>query len=91
MIVRSRPGLSDILFAVRGSTVPKITGRIALLAAISVGAELLVQAFPGSTGRLSGMPFTLIGPELSLSKTALPSRWGKGSLEKSKPLFLDLV
>jgi putative membrane protein len=82
MIVRRRPSLLDIMFAIHGSTVPKIVGRLGLLAVISVGAVMLVRAHPGSTGRLSAVPFTLIGLALSIfmsfRNTACYDRWWEG-------------
>ena len=66
MIVRDRPGLRDVLLAMHGSIVPKIAGRLAVLAAISVGAVLLHRSLPGPMTHLGAMPFTLIGLALSI-------------------------
>ena len=62
MIVRDRPGLGEVLTAMHGSIVPKIAGRLLILAAISVGAVLLHRTLPEPMGHLGAMPFTLIGP-----------------------------
>jgi putative membrane protein len=66
MIVRDRPGLRDVLLAMHGSIVPKIAGRLVVLAAISIGAVLLHRSLPAPMGHLSAMPFTLIGLALSI-------------------------
>lgn len=66
MIVRSRPGLLQIALATRGSTLPKIAGRLVAMAAISIGAVLLARYHPGPMGRLAALPFTLIGLALSI-------------------------
>jgi putative membrane protein len=66
MIVRSRPGLLQIALAMHGSTLPKITGRLAVMALVSVGAVLLTRYHPGPMSRLGALPFTLIGLALSI-------------------------
>ena len=66
MIVRDRPGLGEVLTAMHGSIVPKIAGRLLILAAISVGAVLLHRTLPEPMGHLGAMPFTLIGLALSI-------------------------
>jgi putative membrane protein len=66
MIVRRKPGLYEIAFAMRGSIVPKIAGRLAVLLAISLGAVWLAGVRPGPMSRLAAMPFTLIGLALSI-------------------------
>ena len=82
MIVRRRPNLLEIMFAIHGSTIPKIVDRLALLTVISVGAVWLAGVFPGSTGRLSAIPFTLIGLALSIfmsfRNSACYDRWWEG-------------
>jgi putative membrane protein len=66
MIVRGKPGLREVFFAMRGSTIPEIAGRLAVLAAISCGAVVLARVYPRPIGLLSAMPFTLIGLALSI-------------------------
>jgi putative membrane protein len=66
MIVKGKPGLRDILLAVHGSIIGEIAGRLAILAAISVGAVLLALYHPAPIARLGAMPFTLIGLALSI-------------------------
>jgi putative membrane protein len=82
MIVRDRPGLRDVLLAMSGSIVPKIAGRLVVLAAISIGAVLLHRYRPEPMGRLSALPFTLIGLALSIfmsfRNSACYDRWWEG-------------
>ncbi len=66
MIVRAKPGLRDTLLALHGSIVPRISGRLLALVAISISAVLLHCHSPGPMGRLSALPFTLIGLALSI-------------------------
>jgi len=61
MILRDKPGMLDVLFAVRGTIVPRIAGRLMLIAAVTVGAVAAQDAHPGVFARLAAIPFTLIG------------------------------
>jgi ion channel-forming bestrophin family protein len=65
MIVRDRPGISELLFALRGSIVPAITPRIAFLMA---AAALMVWAHGGLglLPQVEGLGFTAFGVALSL-------------------------
>jgi putative membrane protein len=82
MIVRPKPSLLDIAIAMHGSIVPKIAWRLALLAAVSVGAVLLMQLHPQPMARFAAMPFTLIGLALSIfmsfRNSACYDRWWEG-------------
>lgn len=82
MIVRNAPRFADVLFAMRGSILPRIAGRLAFIAALSIGAVLLVGARPAMVGHLSAMPFTLLGLSLSIfmsfRNTACYDRWWEG-------------
>ena len=66
MIVRSRPGPLEILFALNGSILPRIVGRLALTAAITVAAVLLHHKRPDLPVHLAAAPFALIGLALSI-------------------------
>jgi putative membrane protein len=82
MIVRERPGLRDILFAMRGSILPRIAGRLVVIAALSVGAVWLARWRPTVFAPLSATPFTLIGIALSIfmsfRNSACYDRWWEG-------------
>lgn len=82
MIVRERPGLKDILFALRGSILPRIAGRLVTIAALSVGAVWLARWRPAVFQPLSATPFTLIGIALSIfmsfRNNACYDRWWEG-------------
>ncbi|MEH0195443.1 bestrophin family protein [Caulobacter sp. CCNWLY153] len=66
MIVGRRAGLFEIAFALRGSILPSIAGRLAVLLLVSLGAVLTAQRYPAALERLSALPFTLIGLSLSI-------------------------
>lgn len=66
MIVRAKPRFWDILFAVRGSIVPRIAPHMAVMGLVSVLAVLLVRWHPEVFAQLGAMPFTLIGIALSI-------------------------
>lgn len=82
MIVRERPGLYDILFAMRGSILPRIAGRLVVIAVLSVGAVWLARWRPAVFAPLSATPFTLIGIALSIfmsfRNSACYERWWEG-------------
>ena len=66
MIVRSRPGPLEILFALNGSILPRIVGRLALTVVITVAAVLLHRERPDLPVHLAAAPFALIGLALSI-------------------------
>lgn len=66
MIVHSQPSLRDILFAVKGSILPKIWRRLATIAAVSIFAIVTAREYHGIFGKISAIPFTLIGISLSV-------------------------
>ncbi|WP_445504429.1 bestrophin family protein [Microvirga sp. G4-2] len=66
MIVREKPRFWDILFAVRGSIVPRIAPHMAAMGLVSALAVLLVRWHPEVFAQLGAMPFTLIGIALSI-------------------------
>jgi len=90
MIVRPRPRLRDILFAVRGSILPRIWIHLILIALVSVFAVLAAWKHPGIFARISAIPFTLVGIALSVfmsfRNSACYDRWWEG-----RKLWGDLV
>lgn len=90
MIVRPRPRLRDILFAVRGSILPRIWMHLVLIALVSVFAVLAAREHSGIFARISAIPFTLVGIALSVfmsfRNSACYDRWWEG-----RKLWGDLV
>jgi putative membrane protein len=82
MIVRAKLRMLDVLFAVRGTIMPLIAGRLALIAATCAGAIIVAGGHPGIFSRLAGIPFTLIGLALSIfmsfRNTVCYDRWWEG-------------
>ncbi|HUH11096.1 MAG TPA: bestrophin family protein [Brevundimonas sp.] len=66
MIVRSRPGPLEILFALNGSILPRVVGRLALTVVITVAAVMLHRERPDLPVHLAAAPFALIGLALSI-------------------------
>ena len=65
MIIRDKPGLAQLLFAVRGSVLPHIAPALAVLIGISavlVGVDRWLIALPES----AATPFSVLGVALSL-------------------------
>lgn len=82
MIVRRKPGLKEILFAVNGSILPRVAGKLASIAAVAVAAVVAAEHYPGIFGEISAIPFTLIGIALSIfmsfRNSACYDRWWEG-------------
>lgn len=82
MITRPKPGLKDLLFAVTGSILPKILGRIVMLAFASIAAIMAARVHSGIFAQISAIPFTLIGIALSVfmsfRNNACYDRWWEG-------------
>jgi putative membrane protein len=82
MIVRPKPGLKELLFALHGTILVHIIGRIALIALVSIGAILAARAWPGMFAQISAIPFALIGISLSIfmsfRNSACHERWWEG-------------
>ena len=82
MILRPKPGLAEVLFAVRGTILPRIAGRMVLIAAVSVGAVLAAGAYRGIFAQIGAIPLTLIGLALSIfmsfRNNACYDRWWEG-------------
>lgn len=66
MIVRPKPGLWQVAFAVRGSILPKIAGRLATIALFCCVAILTAVHHRGVSTQIGIAPFTLIGIALSI-------------------------
>ncbi|NEY90657.1 bestrophin family protein [Tabrizicola oligotrophica] len=65
MIIRDKPGLRELLFALRGSVLPVIAPSLAVVALVAAGLVALdrwVTAMP----HVSAVPFTVFGVALSL-------------------------
>lgn len=79
MLVRRQPTLKDILFAIKGSILPRILRRLIVIATVSVIAILAATAHPGIFAKISAIPFTLIGIALSIfmsfRNNACYARW----------------
>ncbi|WP_420142789.1 bestrophin family protein [Sphingomonas sp.] len=82
MIVRDRPSFRDVLFATRGSILPRVLKPLLFILAMSVGAVLLSRQHPAFLSGLSAMPFTLVGLSLSIfmsfRNTSCYDRWWEG-------------
>ncbi len=82
MIVRPRPSLFSLLFAMRGSILPTIAPRILLVAGFSAVVALAQQRAPQHFPELTVVPFTLVGLALSIflgfRNNACYERWWEG-------------
>lgn len=79
MIVRPRPGPFTVLFALKGSIVPRVASRVGIIAAISAVVTTVHHLRPGSFPELPAAPFTLLGLGLSIflgfRNSACYDRW----------------
>lgn len=82
MIVRPKPGLRDILFALNGSILPRVGVKLLTIAVVTALAIVCAQLRPGVFAQISGIPFTLIGIALSVfmsfRNNACYDRWWEG-------------
>jgi putative membrane protein len=82
VIVRPKPGLWQVAFAVRGSILPRIAGRLTTIALFCCVAILTAAYRPGLFTQISIAPFTLIGIALSIfmsfRNNACYDRWWEG-------------
>lgn len=82
MIVREQPRFRDVLFATRGSILPRILWPLIAIGCLSVAAVLLAHSHPALLAQLTPMPFTLIGLSLSVfmsfRNTSCYARWWEG-------------
>lgn len=66
MIVRPRPTVLQLLYILRGSIVPRIYGRVLVIALLSALVVAAHQVRPGLLPAFSTGPFALIGTALSI-------------------------
>jgi ion channel-forming bestrophin family protein len=66
MIVRPKPGLWQVAFAMRGSILPSIAGRLATIAAFCCIVILTARHHPALFAQIGIAPFTLLGIALSI-------------------------
>jgi putative membrane protein len=82
MIVRSQPGLREILFAYHGTILAQILPRMLVIAGMSIIAILAANVWPGMFAEISAIPFALIGISLSIflsfRNNACYDRWWEG-------------
>lgn len=82
MIVRSRPTYMALLFAVRGSVLPLVAGRLVIILLVSCLAVGLHHVWPHYLGVPIAAPFTLLGLGLSIfmgfRNNACYDRWWEG-------------
>lgn len=82
MIVRSGLHLGNILFALRGSILLSISGRLVVMLLASLTAVLVARSRPEWVDGLGAMPFTLIGLSISIFMSfrngASYDRWWEG-------------
>ncbi len=82
MIVRSQPGLREILFAFHGTILAQILPRILVIGATSAVAVIAAEIWPGMFAQISAIPFALIGISLSIflsfRNNACYDRWWEG-------------
>lgn len=82
MIVRARPSHFALAFAMRGSVLPKVAGRLVIILAVSCLAVWLHRLWPKQLGVHNPGPFTLLGLGLSIfmgfRNNACYDRWWEG-------------
>ncbi len=66
MIVRPKPGLWQVAFAMRGSILPGIIGQLASIAAVCCITIVAAQYRPALFAQIGIAPFTLLGIALSI-------------------------
>lgn len=79
MIVRDRPGLFQVMFAIRGSVLQRIYPQILLVMALSVVVLVAHWELPRFVPVFNGAPFALLGVALSIflgfRNSACYDRW----------------
>lgn len=79
MIIRPRPGLFGLLFTLRGSIIPQIAPRVALVVAVSILVTIAHQWRPGVVPELPPQSVGLLGLGLSIflgfRNSACYDRW----------------
>ena len=82
MIVRARPGLREVLFALHGTILVQIVWRLLAIALVSAIAVLAAEVWPGMFAQVSAIPFALLGIALSIfmsfRNNACYDRWWEG-------------
>jgi len=101
MIVRPRPSGLVLLYALRGSVLPLIATRLALLLALSLAVALAQRLHPGWFAAVNPAPFTLLGLGVSIflgfRNNACYDRWWEGRkqwgalLAESRNLLRDIT
>jgi putative membrane protein len=101
MIVRPRPTTLVLLYALRGSVLPLIAPRLAVMLALSCAVAVLHQAHPGWFFSVGPAPFTLLGLGVSIflgfRNNACYDRWWEGRkqwgalLAESRNLLRDIT
>ena len=90
MILRSKPGFKDILFAINGSILPRIALHLVVMTVVTVIAVFAAREHPGIFAQISAIPFTLTGIALSVfmsfRNNACYARWWEGRI-----LWGDLI
>ncbi|MCQ4162135.1 bestrophin family protein [Roseomonas sp. GC11] len=66
MILRPRPGPLGLLFVLRGSIVPRIAGRLAVITGLATLLTLADLRFPQLFPQVTAVPFTFMGLALSI-------------------------
>ena len=82
MILRPQPTFRDVLFTLKGSIAKQIAVQLSAITLVACGVTLLATRHPELFGKLSAMPFTLIGLALSIfmsfRNSACYDRWWEG-------------
>ena len=82
MIIRPRPTVFDVLFALKGSIAGAIAPKLAVITGLSVIVTAIAAVFPLAFTNFSATPFTLIGLSLSIfmsfRNSACYDRWWEG-------------
>lgn len=82
MIVRPRPTIWNLFFITRGSILPRIASRLALIFLLSLAIVQGHRAFPDFVGAIDPSPFAVLGFTLSIflgsRNAACYDRWWEG-------------
>ena len=82
MIIRSKPTMLDVLFALKGSIAQHIAWKMVGMTLLACAVTALASLQPDLFSRLGAMPFTLVGLSLSIfmsfRNNACYDRWWEG-------------
>lgn len=82
MILRTAPGLREVLFAYHGTILAQIVPRLIGIGIIAIGAIIAAGLWPGMFVQMRAIPFALIGISLSIfmsfRNSACYERWWEG-------------